>query len=82
VATLAGQAGNRTEAIRLLASSAPLLGGQSAVVVDAVAELLHRLYPGEAWLQGVLPDLLGEHLVERALDEDPDLLGAAFGRDH
>jgi len=79
VATLAGQARTRDEAARLLAMSAPLLTGQPAVVVDAVAELLHRLYPGEAWLQGVLPDLLGEHLVERAMDEDPGLLGAVFG---
>jgi hypothetical protein len=82
VATLAGQASDRDEAVRLLSSSAPLLRGQPAAVVDTVAELLHRLYPGEAWLQGVLPDLLGEHLVERALNEDPDLLGAAFGHGH
>jgi hypothetical protein len=66
VATLAGGARDRGEAIRLLSSSAPLLGGQPAAAVEAVAELLHRFYPGEAWLQGVLPDILGEHLVERA----------------
>lgn len=75
VATLAGQATSRDEAARLLISSATLLGGQPAAVVDAVAELLHRLYPGEAWLQGVQPDLLGEHLVDWAMDEDPELLG-------
>jgi hypothetical protein len=80
VATLAGQARSRDEAADLLSTSAPLLAGQPAIAVDAVAELLHRLYPGEAWLQGVLPDLLGEHLVERALDEDPGLLGAYFRR--
>jgi hypothetical protein len=82
VATLAGQARDRGEAIRLLSSSAPLLGGQPSAVVDKMAELLHRLYPGEAWLQGVLPDLLGEHLVERAMLEDPDLLSGVFGRGH
>jgi hypothetical protein len=80
VATLAGRTNDRAEAARLLSSSAPLLQGQPAAVVDAVAELLHRLYPGEAWLEGVQPDLLGEHLVEWAADDDPDLLGAVFGR--
>jgi hypothetical protein len=79
VATLAGRTNGRAEAAELLSSSAPLLGGQPAAVVDAIVELLHRLYPGEAWLEGVQPDLLGEHLVERALLEDPDLLGAVFG---
>src|SRR5262249_46475832 len=78
-ATLAGRTNDRADAARLLSSSAPLLDGQPAAVVDAVAELLHRLYPREAWLAGVQPDLLGEHLVERALLEDPDLLGAVFG---
>ncbi len=82
VATLAGQAASREEAAHLLSKSAPLLAGQPAVAVDSVAELLHRLYPGEAWLQGVLPDLLGEHLVERAMEEDPGLLGAMFGHGH
>jgi hypothetical protein len=80
VATLAGHARDRGGAIRLLSTGAPLLSGQPAVVVDAVAELLHRLYPGESWLQGVLPDLLGEHLVERAMDEDDELLSALFHR--
>jgi hypothetical protein len=79
VATLAGRTNDRAEAARLLSSSAPLLDGQPAAVVDAVAELLHRLYPGETWLEGVQPDLLGEHLVEWASEDDPDLLGAVFG---
>lgn len=79
VATLVGRAMDRPAAIALLSSSAPLMKGQPAAVVDAVAELLHRLYPGEAWLQGVLPDILGEHLVEQATYEDRDLLQAVFG---
>ncbi len=79
VATMAGRAASRAEAVRLI-SAAPLLKGQPDAVVYAVAELLHRLYPGEeAWLQGMQPDLLGEHLVERALEEDPGLAEAAFG---
>lgn len=78
VATLAGTAADRADAIRLI-SGAPLLADQPAAVVGAVAELLHRLYPSDDWLRGVEPDLLGEHLVGRALEEDPDLLGVFAG---
>jgi len=74
VATLVGSASNRREASSLIAA-APLLSGQPAAVVDAVAELLHRLYPGAHWLEGVQPDLLGEHLVGQVLADDPTLLG-------
>jgi 5'-methylthioadenosine/S-adenosylhomocysteine nucleosidase len=77
VATLVGSASSRDEAARLL-SAAPLLAGESPNVVRTVAELLHRLYPGQSWLQGVLPDLLGEHLVERVLENDPALLDRLF----
>ena len=73
VATLAGTAASRPEAVALI-SSAPLLAGQPATVTDAVAELLHRLYPSEQWLQGVQPDLLGEHLVGQAIEDDANLL--------
>jgi 5'-methylthioadenosine/S-adenosylhomocysteine nucleosidase len=78
VATLVGTASDRAEAARLL-SAAPLLTAEPPTAIDAVAELLHRLYPGESWLQGVLPDLLGEHLVERVLEDDPGLLERLFG---
>ncbi len=77
VATLVGSASDREEAARLL-SAAPLLAGESLNVIRAVAELLHRLYPGQSWLQGVLPDLLGEHVVERVLERDPRLLEGLF----
>jgi nucleoside phosphorylase len=78
VATLVGSAGDRAEAARLI-SVAPLLQKESDVVIDAVAMLLHRLYPGDAWLAGVLPDLLGEHLVDRVVERDPTLLSHLFG---
>ena len=80
VATLAGGALDRDAAAELL-SRAPLMEGQTAAVRDRVAELLHRLYPGEAWLQGVLPDLLGEHLIESVTEANPALLHVMFGRD-
>jgi hypothetical protein len=71
--TLAGRLESRAEAVALLAR-APLLGGQSAAAVARVAAVLHGLYPGEARLEGVQPDVLGEHAVARAAETDPALL--------
>jgi len=47
---------------------------QPATATAAVAEMLHTLYPGDGWLEGVQPDLLGEHLLYRAGQEDPAIL--------
>lgn len=75
--TLSGGTANREEAVRII-SRAPLLMDQSKAVIERVAELFHRLYPGENWMVGVQPDLLGEHLIGRMIEEDPNLLGV-FG---
>lgn len=69
VLTLSGGAVNRAEATRLL-RGIPLLADAPAVQVDAVAQLLHDVYAGEQWIDPVLPDLLGEHLVQVAIDAD------------
>jgi hypothetical protein len=73
VATLAGRVQTPAQAVDLL-RHCPLLSDQPLAVLDDLAELLHRLYPGTAWLEGVQPDVLGEHLVNQALVEDPGLL--------
>jgi hypothetical protein len=73
VATLAGRVATPAAAVGLL-RHCPLLADQPLAVLDDVAELLHRLYPGAAWLEGVQPDLLGDHLVRQALAEDPGLM--------
>jgi hypothetical protein len=73
LATLAGHIRTRDEAIGLI-GKAPALAGQPRTAVAALAELLHTLYPGGGWLEGVQPDLLGEHLVLRAVQEDPSIL--------
>lgn len=73
VATLAGRIGTRKEAIELI-GKAPMLAGQPATAVAALAEVLHTLYPGDGWLEGVQPDLLGEHLLLRSVQEDPSIL--------
>lgn len=71
--TMAGRIDRREEAIGLI-SRAPALAGQPATATAALAGLLHTLYPGDGWLDGVQPDLLGEHLLLRAGQEDPAIL--------
>ncbi len=72
---LAGRAEGEAEAEAILAA-APRLRGQSPDTLRKVADLLRRRYPGRAWLEGLQPDLLGEHLVGRELARDPGLLPA------
>jgi hypothetical protein len=46
----------------------------------AVAALLHDAYPGSQWIEPMLPDLLGEHLVQVELGKDDGtLLDLVFG---
>jgi hypothetical protein len=73
VATLAGRVADLQQAMQLMAH-APLLKGQPVAVLEAAAELFHRLYPGQAWLEGVQPDILGEHLIGHSLETDPALI--------
>ncbi|MEU5695846.1 hypothetical protein [Actinosynnema sp. NPDC020468] len=75
LATLAGFAASADDATALL-RRAPLLADQPVASVAKVAELLHRTYPAEVWLAGVQPDLLGEHLLDLVLTEEPSLLAA------
>jgi hypothetical protein len=76
--TLAGKLDTREDAITLL-SRAPALGGQPATAVSAIADLFHTLYPGDGYIEGVQPDLLGEQLLRRQLPETPTLPMVLFG---
>jgi hypothetical protein len=78
LATLEGGVSSRSEAVDLLGRLG-LLQDQPALVRDAIAGLLHETYPGEKWIEPMLPDLLGEHLVQVATDRNPNILDAAFG---
>lgn len=69
--TLAGGIVSRNHAVMLL-GSLPDLQDQPKAVRGAVAELLHSLYGGTQWIEPILPDLLGEHLVQLELDRDSD----------
>ena len=74
--TLARGATDRSEAIEL-SGRVPLLGDQSAAVRNQIAKLLRGTYPGNRWVEGLLPDLLGEHFVQEEIRKDPSLLDAA-----
>jgi hypothetical protein len=43
-------------------------------VLLAVAHLLHECDPGDRWIEPILPDLLGEHLVQREMENGADEL--------
>lgn len=76
--TLAGKLDSREEAITLL-ERAPALRGQPAAAVAALADVFHTLYPGDAYIEGVQPDLLGEQLLRRQLPETPTLPMVLYG---
>ena len=75
--TLAGGVDDKAAARGLL-ERAPKLAGLVPSKRDRLIDLLHRLYPGERYLEPIRPDLLGEHLVAEALADDPSLLAAAL----
>lgn len=78
VITLRGGASTLTDAMSI-ARRMPLLDGQPVATLRAVCELLHDIYPGDRWIEPVLPDLLGEHLVQTELGDATDaLLEVAF----
>lgn len=72
---LGGGADNEDHAIAVLASLSFFADQQRSVLVQ-VARLLHDSYPGEKWIEPLLPDLLGEHLTRRELQAGAgELLG-------
>ncbi len=68
--TLAGGAVSEEGTVQLL-ESLRFFKGQPVAVLTDVAHLMHDTYPGERWIMPVQPDILGEHLIERELVDDP-----------
>jgi hypothetical protein len=62
--TLAGGVDDKAEA-RTLLERVPHLAGLAPPKRDRLIELLHRLYPGERYLEPLRPDLLGEELADQ-----------------
>jgi tetratricopeptide (TPR) repeat protein len=77
--TLAQGADSRGETVEIL-SRTPSLRDQPCARREQIAEVLHVLYRGRRWCDGIEPDLLGEHWIASRLDEAPELLDAAFGQ--
>ena len=71
--TLGGGATDPRHASRIL-RQIPLLRDQPEIVRRAIAALLHEAYPGGQWIEPMLPDLLGEHLVQVELGKDDGTL--------
>jgi hypothetical protein len=79
VLTLGGGARTRAEAVAVF-KQISLLKDQRAAVLNGISMLLHETYPGEKWIEPILPDLLGEHLVQVEVKKDPDaLFNLVFG---
>ncbi|MEM9598845.1 MAG: CHAT domain-containing protein, partial [Acidobacteriota bacterium] len=66
---LVGGARDETEAVEIL-GRLKVFADQPWAVRAQVARILHDTYPGDRWIQPVLPDLLGEHLTRRELQRD------------
>lgn len=74
--TLGGGADDQQEAVATI-RGLTFFAEEHQPVLLAVARLLHELYPGEPgkrWIEPILPDLLGEHLVQRELERGADEL--------
>jgi hypothetical protein len=73
VLTLGGGARTREDAVAVF-RQIPRLSDQDTAVLYDMSTLLHEAYPGAKWIEPILPDLLGEHLVQVEVKKDPDAL--------
>lgn len=67
---LAGGTMSEGGTVRLLQALDFFHDQPQANLVD-IARLMHAIYPGDRWVMPVQPDILGEHLLERELEVDP-----------
>jgi hypothetical protein len=79
ILTLAGGSPDRQSAVARV-SGLSILAGEKPAVIEAIVGLLHETYQGDRWIDPLLPDLLGEHLVQVALhDNEAEILKLVFG---
>lgn len=71
--TLGGGVKGEDEAIEVL-RKLTAFDGQTGDILLRTAHLLHECYPGSHWIEPILPDLLGEHLVQREMEKGADEL--------
>lgn len=71
--TLGGGVLNESEGVEVL-RKLTVFADERGHVLTGVVQLLHELYPGSRWIEPILPDLLGEHLVQRELEKGAEEL--------
>ncbi len=71
--TLGGGVESEDQAVAAI-GALRLFADQDRSILVQVARLLHESYPGGRWIEPILPDLLGEHLIQRELEKDSDEL--------
>jgi hypothetical protein len=71
--TLGGGVTGEEEGVEVL-RKLTFFEGQTGDVLTRTAHLLHECYPGNHWIEPILPDLLGEHLVQREMEKGADEL--------
>jgi hypothetical protein len=71
--TLGGGVQGEQEAVEVL-RTLRAFDGVTGDTFLGVARLLHECYPGDRWIEPILPDLLGEHLVQREMERGADEL--------
>lgn len=76
LATLAGGCADQAPARALIETAPEIMGDKKDA--RAIAKLLHELYALRTWLDGVEPDILGEHLVGREAGKDAKLIDTFF----
>jgi hypothetical protein len=71
--TLGGGVESEEKAVAALRALRILADRDYGILVQ-VARLLHESYPGQRWIEPILPDLLGEHLIQREMEKGADEL--------
>ncbi len=73
IITLGGGVDSEDHAVTAV-GALKLFADQDHSVLVQVARLLHESYPGARWIEPILPDLLGEHLIQREMEKGSDEL--------
>ena len=66
--TMSGGAKNEREAVNLL-DTLSVFKDQTLATKLSIAKFFHNLYPGPNWIEPLTPDVLGEHLKHKWIDD-------------
>jgi hypothetical protein len=71
--TLHGGASSPQQALEIV-GAIKTFADQPNALRETVVQMLHELYPGDRWIEPLLPDLLGEQLIKEELEHDSEAL--------